>query len=216
MEKKSIFYVMLVLFLPIGILFWICASWQVMTLFLIASALLIIMTNTDKIQTIGLGKDNVKLTMKEAKEVITKTEKVNKQLEVTIDKLNTTVTPLLDFSLGLLEKDGEMDNITKFDYVESFLTSAVDLYKDMGELDNETKSLIAKCNAKLVNSFQYELEMYSPDLEDEVFDCINIYPELSIDFEELESKKNNLSSKEIDRFEYVVERMKTYYEKNIK
>ena len=215
MKKKLVLYIMLVLFLPISILFWLGASWQVMTLFLIASVLLIITTNTDKIQSITVGKDNMELTMKEAKEVIKKAEKANEQLGVTIEKLNSTIIPLLDFSLGLLEKDGEFDNVTKFDYVESFLTSAIELYKEIGEIDTKIESLIKKCNHKLVYSFIYEIKMKFPELSIHLDNLILDYPEIKINFVELNKLANKLQDDQRDYYLNIIDRMEKYYKNNI-
>lgn len=62
--------------------------------------------------------------------LISKNKEINEEINVTLEKFNNTIVPFLDFSLGLIEKDGKFDSVMEYSYIEGFVKSAYELTEE--------------------------------------------------------------------------------------
>lgn len=220
MNNKNKILVVLILFSPISLIYWLGGEWQVMVVFLISSIVSILIMNSDKIKAIGVGKDNVSLELKDIKEMTEKVNKANEELNVTIDQLNNTITPLLDFSLGLLAKDGEFDGVTKFEYIEPFLYSSIDMYLRMDNMSLETKKLLDKGFQNLVLSLSYEVTRLIPNIQSDFRKWCQSYPVIKINYGELQRISSDIGDNELEKYYlnliHRLERYENYYEEKIR
>lgn len=219
MNNKNKVLVVLILFFPISFIYCLGGEWQAMIIFLIASIVSILIINSDKIKSIGVSKDSVELKLKDINEAVEKADAATEELNVTIGQLNETINPLLDFSLGMLEKDGEFDGVTKFQYIEPFLYSSIDMYKRMGRISNQTEHLLNKGFQKLVYSFEYEVQRLAPEIKNQFRENCKIYPSVQINYEKLREISSGISREDVREY-YLnllsrVERFEAYYEKEI-
>lgn len=106
------------------ILIWSDMENDRLVVLLAASILFLVAINFSEITRLRIGKDGIDFEKEKLKEL-------NREAQVTIDKLNSTIEPLLKFNLALLHKDGYFDNVTDFDAISNFLISSSELLEDM-------------------------------------------------------------------------------------
>ena len=134
------------------ILIWSDMENDRLVLLLAASILFLVAINFSEITRLRIGKDGIDFEKEKLKEL-------NREAQVTIDKLNSTIEPLLKFNLSLLHKDGSFDNVTDFDAIVNFLISSSELLDDMPlTIQNELIPYLDEGVDNALHSFMYKAE----------------------------------------------------------
>lgn len=114
---------------------------------------LLIMTSLyfDEIRKISFGKDGLALEKREL-------EALKEEAQVTLDKLNETIEPLLKFNLALINKDGTFDNVTDFDALADFVYALDDLSGGRFKSNTQNEELFNLSLHNIVYSFTYKAD----------------------------------------------------------
>ena len=142
--------------IPIIITFFIviCSDMEIERLItlLAVSFLFLVAINFSEITRLRIGKDGIDFEKEKLKEL-------NREAQVTIDKLNSTIEPLLKFNLALLHKDAHFDNVTDFDAIANFLISSNELLEDMPlTIQKELRPYLDEGMGNALFSFSYKAE----------------------------------------------------------
>lgn len=134
------------------ILIWSDMENDRLVLLLAASILFLVAINFSEITRLRIGKDGIDFEKEKLKEL-------NREAQVTIDKLNSTIEPLLKFNLAMLHKDGHFDNVTEFDAIANFLISSNELLEDMPlTIQKELRPYLDEGLGNALFSFSYKAE----------------------------------------------------------
>ncbi|MGX6994001.1 hypothetical protein [Vagococcus penaei] len=104
----------------------------------------------------------------EMEKLISENKKINEEINVTLEKFNNTIVPFLDFSLGLIEKDGKFDSVMEYSYIEGFVKSAYELTEETSNNSKQTEKLLQIANIKVLESFKYKVRCEYPEIYNDV------------------------------------------------
>lgn len=122
-----------------------------LVILLIVSVLAIATLNFEDIAKMSIGKDGIALEKR-------KLEELTEEAQVTIDKLNETIEPLLKFNLALINKDGTFDNVTDFDALIDFVYALDDLSGGRFKSNTQNEELFNLSLHNIVYSFTYKAD----------------------------------------------------------
>lgn len=106
--------------------------------------------------------------MKKIEVLLSKNQKINEEIKITLDRFNNTILPFLNFSLGLIEKDGKFDSVMEYTYIEDFVKSAYELTKETSNNSKKTEKLLRIANIKVLESFKYKVSCEYPEIYKDV------------------------------------------------
>ena len=118
---------------------------------IIISLLIMVSLYFDDIRKVSFGKDGLALEKREL-------EALKEEAQVTIDKLNETIEPLLKFNLALINKDGKFDNVTDFDALADFIYALDDLSEGSFRNNPQLIELFNLSLHNIVYSFTYKAD----------------------------------------------------------
>lgn len=193
---------------------------KVMMVVFLASAFASISMFIEDIKELKIGSNS--LEIKRFEKAIEKAEKVNDDMNVTLEEFKKTIAPMLDFNLGLLAKDGTFDNQTKFNYVVPFAKSAKNIYRDIDIETENTAELLKIADAKVLQAFNYEVSTQFPEIRQPVRSYIStglsdviggqdFETEPFVEIKKLEDLKEQLPADKKENWENIVQCLKNYY-----